>query len=250
VFGDGVPNRTAWWQTLWPLRPIPRFSIVALGALLASLLSAVPSRAAEPMQLVYRVSHPMVGDLGSYSCTVEHLGDGGSEILAREHIDARMLGIPVYRMDASDTERWQQNRLVSFSAVTTNANGRVEVTGEARGGRFVITSPHGTLTTVASVHPAEPCTADFLDSTILMRPDTGTLEAVRVSGGEPTSLSINGAIIPVRKYEIGGTTRYTVWLASNNLPVKFVIDDNSGKATFTLAKCVSCDPPMPLPGTR
>jgi len=41
-----------------------------------------------------------------------------------------------------------------------------------------------------------------------------------------------------------------VWLDSRNLPVRFVIDDSAGQATFTLAKCISCDTQISRLGTE
>ena len=52
---------------------------------------------------------------------------------------------------------------------------------------------------------------------------------------------IDSAPVAAHKYELNGRTRYTVWLDSRNLPVKFAINDSSGQAIFTLAKCISCD---------
>ena len=224
-------------------RRLGTWLIAGIAALLAGALFPLSSQAARPLQLVYRLSHPIVGNLGSYTCTVRPLANGGSEVSAREHIDARMLGIPVYRMDASDTELWQGNQLVSFTSVTEKANDRVEVKGEAQGSRFVITLPQGTLTTAASVHPAGPCAPDFLRSTTILRPDTEGLEKVRVSGGAMTSVTVGGAPVAARKFVLDGEkTRYTVWLDARNVPVMFVIDDSTGQATFTLAQCVSCGP--------
>lgn len=220
---------------------ITRVIILAVGVVLGGALAIGPARAAVPLQLVYRISHSVVGDIGSYTCTVEPLANGGTQVQTREHINVRVLGLPLYSMEATDTERWRGNRLISFDAVSEKANGRVEVKGEAQGTRFVITSPQGTLTAAATVHPADPCTGNFLQSTTVLRPDTGELEDVRVSGGEATSLIMDGTPVPVRKYNLDGKTRYTVWLDLRNLPVMFVIDDNTGRATFTLAKCVACD---------
>ncbi len=212
--------------------------------------SAAPARAAAPLQLFYRVSHSVVGDVGWYSCTVEPLAGGATEVNAREHIDVRMLGIPVYHLDASNTERWAGNRLISFHAMSDKADGRIEISGEAKGDHFIVTSPQGTLTTAATVHPAEPCAANFLQSTTVLRADTGNLEEVRVSGGAPDTLTIAGTPTPVRKYVIDGRTRYTVWVDSRNLPVMFVIDDDTGEATFTLARCVSCNPQISRLGSE
>ncbi len=217
-------------------------------ASLGSMLAAVCSAAAAPLQLVYRVSHPVVGELGSYTCTVQQLGNGGSEVRSREHIDARMFGVAVYRMDATGTERWQGSRLMTFDGVTEVTNGRIEIKGEAQGNHFVFTSPQGTFTTAANVHPAGPCAPDFIKSTTILRPDTGTLEQVRVSGGAPGTTVIGGTPIATRKYVLDGKTRYTVWLDSRNVPVMFVIGDSTGQATFTLAKCVSCDLALPRLG--
>jgi hypothetical protein len=212
-----------------------------IAAVLTSAVFLPSAPASVPLQLVYRVSHPVVGDLGSYTCTALPLAGGGSEVRSREHIDARLLGIPLYRMDAADTERWQGNRLLSFDGVTQQAGSRIEVRGAAQGDHFVITSPQGTWTTAATVHPAEPCVPDFLQSTTILRPDTGSVEEVRVSGGAMTTVIVGGAPVAARKYVLDGKTRYTVWLDARNVPVMFVIDDSTGKATFTLERCVSCD---------
>jgi hypothetical protein len=207
---------------------------------LVSAIAADWARAAPPLQLVYRISHSVVGDIGSYTCTVEPLVDGAVQVQVRELINVKMLGLPLYSMAAAETERWQGSRLVSFDAVSDKPNGRVEVKGEARGDRFVITSPRGRLTATATVHPAEPCARDFLQSTMVLRPDTGDLEEVQVTGGDAASLIIDGAPVPVRKYNLDGIARYTVWLDARNLPIMFVIHDSTGEATFTLTKCISC----------
>ena len=96
------------------------------------------------------------------------------------------------------------------------------------------------MTAAATVHPAERCAANFLRSTAILRPDTSDLEQVLISGGEPTSVTIDGAPVPVRKYVVNGKTRYTVWLDQRNVAVMYVVDDSAGQTTFTLAKCISC----------
>jgi hypothetical protein len=221
----------------------------AMRRLLFAAIVAAPvgisysaSAAAIPMQLVYRVSHSALGELGSYVYAVEPLGSDATRVLSQEHIEVRMFGMPVYREDASGTERWQGNRLVSFDGITQKTGGLVEVTGRAQGDGFVITSPQGIVTAPATVHPADPCAANFLTSTTILRPDTGGLEQVHVSEGNSTSVSINGRTVPVREYVVDGRTRYTVWLGPHNLPVMFVVDDDAGQATFTLANCSPCDP--------
>jgi hypothetical protein len=74
----------------------------------------------------------------------------------------------------------------------------------------------------------------------MMRVDTGRVEPVRVSGGEPTAVTVGFHTVAARKYEIEGSTKYTVWLDGRGVPVKFVADYNSGQVTFTLDKCIRC----------
>ncbi len=237
------PTGRARWAS-WSCKRL----LFAVAGLVAGAGITGSAHAALPLQLVYRVSHALAGDVGSYTCTVQPLGNGASEVRSREVINAKMFGIPVYHMEAADTERWQGNRLVSFYGVTEKAGTRTEIRGEAQGDRFVITSPQGMIIAAANVHPAQPCASDFLGSTAILRPDTGGVEQVRLSGGAPASVIIAGAPIATRKYLLDGKTRYTVWLDSRNLPVRFAIDDNTGQAIFTLAKCNPCNTPHPRLG--
>jgi hypothetical protein len=216
---------------------------------LAGALVASTAVAETPAQFVYRVSHSIFGDIGSYSNTVEPSRDGIT-VQTRAHFEVSMLGVRMYREDAARTERWQGNRLVSFHGVTDKGDGPVEVKGEARGNGFVISSSQGTITAPASVHPANPWSANFLGSNTMMRPDSGRVEQVRIGSGQETTVQIDGATIPAVKFEVDGSTKYTVWLDGRGVPVKFVADDDTGKVTFILARCISCGPGLTQMGTR
>ena len=194
-------------------------------------------------QFVYRVNHSVFGDIGTYANTVESSRDGIT-VKTRAHFEVKMLGVRMHREDAERTEHWQGNRLVSFHSVTDKGDGPMEVNGEARGNSFVITSPQGTITAPWSVHPANPWSSNFLHSNTMMRPDSGKLEQVRIGSGQETAVKIDNATIPAVKYEIDGSTKYTVWLDSRGVPVEFVVNDDTGKVTFTLAKCTGCNPEL------
>ncbi len=212
----------------------------AIGAVLSLIaVFVIPAAAATPLQLTYRVTHSRYGDIGSYINTVEP-ANGGTTVLTRAHFEVKMLGIKLYNEDAQRTERWQGNRLISFNGVTNKGSQSTVVRGEARGNSFVINSPQGTITAPATVHPANPWSANFLASSTMMRPDSGKIERVRVSGGQETVVDIDGRPVRAQKYEITGDTSYAVWLDRQGVPVMFVVDDDSGKVTFTLANCVSC----------
>jgi hypothetical protein len=222
--------------------PFAAFVGVFAGDMAASI-------AETPAQFVYRVSHSAFGEIGTYTNTVQPSRDGVT-VQTQAHFEVSMLGVRMYREEAKRTEQWQGNRLVSFHGVTDKGSGPVEVNGEARGNGFVITSAQGTVTAPASVRPANPWSANFLGSNSMMRPDSGRLEQVRVGSGQDTTVKIDGAVIPAVKFEINGSTRYTVWLDVRGVPVMFLVDDDTGKVTFTLAKCVHCGSELTQMGTR
>jgi hypothetical protein len=207
-----------------------------LGILSLGFLSAAE---AAPVQLSYRVTHSVFGDIGTYTNTIEPSASG-TTVQTRAHFQVKMLGVNMYHEDAQRTEHWQGNRLISFNGVTSKGSGSMVVRGEARGNTFVINSPQGTITAPAWVRPANPWSPNFLSSNTMMRPDDGRIERVRISGAEPTVIDIDGKPVRVQKYEVDGATRYDVWLDSQGVPVKFAVDDNSGKVTFTLASCTGC----------
>jgi len=219
--------------------PLAWLAVLLIGAFAGSV-TADPAVAQSSAQLVYRVNHSVFGDIGTYTNTVEPSRDG-TTVKTRAHFEAKMLGVRLHREDAERTEHWQGNRLVSFHSVTDKGDGPEVVNGVARGNSFVITSPQGTFTAPATVHPANPWSANFLRSNTMMRPDNGKIEQVRIGGGQETAVKIEGATIPAVKYDIDGATKYTVWLDPRGVPVKFWADDDTGKVTFTLAKCVGCN---------
>ena len=223
------------------LRQVGMSGFAAVAAVLSLIAVVVtPAVAATPVQLTYRVTHSVYGNIGSYINTVEP-ANGGTTVLTRAHFEVKMLGIKLYNEDAQRTERWQGNRLISFNGVTSKGDQSMVVKGEARGNSFVINSPEGTITAPASVHPANPWSPNFLSSNTMMRPDSGRIERVRVSGAQEAVITIDGRSVRTKKYEVEGDSRYTVWLDGHGVPVMFVVDDNSGKVTFTLANCISCD---------
>jgi hypothetical protein len=210
---------------------------VGMAALIA--MSGSPARAAGAEQLSYKITHAMFGDIGTYSNTIEPHGDA-TTVVTRSHIRVKVLGMNVYHEDAQRTEEWRDGRLVSFRSDTRKGDGTMEVSGVARGNQFLISTSQGTVAAPATVHPANPWSANFIASSMMMRPDTGKLEPVSVSGGSAASVKLSDATIPARRYDVNGQTRYSVWLDGRGVPLKFVVDDDSGKVTFTLTSCSNC----------
>jgi len=186
-------------------------------------------------QLRYTVYHSIFGNIGTYTNDVQRSGDT-TIVRTTAHFVVRVLGIAVRRENDQRVERWLDGRLVSFVGVTRKNADATELRGEAEGNEFVINSPLGTVIAPASVQPANPWSARCLRSTIMMRVDDGEIEKVRVTGGSVDDIVLDGRVIPTRMYDIEGKTRYRLWFDRHNVPVKFVVDDSTGKITFTLMR--------------
>src|SRR5487761_1819551 len=215
------------------------FSIAILAGFLVAGAVA-PARAEVPLKLTYDVSHSMFGHIGTYTNTILPT-TGGTTVETRTHFLVKLLGLRVYQEQAQRTEEWQGNRLVAFQSVT-DKNGKqpLVVKGVARGNAFVITSPDGTIKAPANVRPANPWSAVFLGSHTMMRPRPGALDRVHVIPRGPATVMVNGQPVPTQSYEVDGDQKYIVYLDGRGVPVKFIIDDSSGKVTFKLIKCGGC----------
>jgi hypothetical protein len=73
---------------------------------------------------------------------------------------------------------------------------------------------------------------------MVLMPDTGAVTRVHTSGGEQTSMTIGGASVPVRRYQINSADgeQYEVWMDDQRTPVMFNIADRDGTTTFTLIR--------------
>jgi len=218
-------------------RSVIGFALVAILGILANAMSytAAPAASTATEQLRYRVRHSVFGNIGTYTNTVQSVGDI-TTVQTSAHFLVKMLGVGLHREDAERTERWQGDRLISFIGTTKKNDDTIEVKGEASGNNFVISSPLGTVTAPATVQPANPWSAKCLSSTTMMRVDNGKIERVRISGGSEATVAINGAAVPARQYQVDGTTRYKIWIDQNGTPLMFAVDDDSGEVTFTLER--------------
>lgn len=216
------------------------FVRLAGAAALAALTAAAPAASAVAAeQLSYKISHGVFGEIGTYSNTVQPSGDT-TTVQTHSNIHVKVMGVDMYREEAQRTEQWQGNRLVSFHGVTHKGNGTTEIKGTAHGNSFVINTPEGTITAPATVHPANPWSANFIGSNTMMRPDNGKLEQVSVSSAGQSPVTLNNATIPARRYDVNGKTRYSVWLDARGIPLKFVVQEETGTVTFTLTHCTNC----------
>lgn len=211
-------------------------SLALVGALLVGASGGSAAAIADsPRELVYDVKHSVFGDIGSYTNLIETSG-AIITIKTAAHFLVKALGVGLHREDAQRVEQWQGDRLLYFHGVTVKNGDTTEIKGQANGNNFVIDSPLGTITAPASIKPANPWSKRSIDSTTMMRVDTGKVEQVKVSGGTETNVSVDGASTTAREYDITGSTKYKIWFDQHDIPVMFVVDDDSGEVTFTLKK--------------
>jgi hypothetical protein len=221
-----------------PLRPASQWALplATVGVLLVGASGGSPPAMAEsPHELVYNVKHSVFGDIGTYSNLIEKSG-ATTTIKTTAHFLVTALGVGLHREDAQRVEQFLGDRLTFFHGVTVKNGETTEIKGQASGNNFVIDGPSGQVTVPASVKPANPWSTASIESSEMMRVDTGKVEKVSVSGGGQTNVNIDGASTPVREYDITGATKYKVYIDSHDTPVMFVVDDESGQVTFTLKK--------------
>jgi hypothetical protein len=211
-------------------------SLALAGVLLVGISGGAARAMAEPPhELVYNVKHSVFGEIGTYTNQIETTGTT-TTIKTTAHFLVKALGVGVHREDAQRVEQFQGDRLIFFHGVTVKNGDTVEVQGKADGNNFVINSPLGTVTAPASVKPANPWSARSIESTEMMRVDNGKVEKVTVTGGGETNVMVDGASTPAKEYDITGATKYKVWIDNHDVPVMFMVDDDSGQVTFTLKK--------------
>jgi hypothetical protein len=211
-------------------------ALAAMTWLLAGGLAHAGTTApADSHEFLYLVHHSLYGDIGTYSNKIEKQGDT-TIVRTEAHLKVSVLGISLHNEDSARTERWQAGRLMSFHGVTNKNGHELELTGQAEGNSFVISSPQGTVTAPATVHPANPWSANFLATRMMMRVDTGEVVPVHISDGVDVVVKIDGEPVAAREYQVDGVEKYKVWLDDHNVPVMFDVHDGSGVVTFILTK--------------
>ena len=203
------------------------------GAVVLGALSLPGAAQAAPQAYEYRVLHQTYGDIGIYRNVVDQIGDD-TEVRSELRVAVRILGITVFRQEASRIEHWHHDRLVSFDGVTVTNGTRLPVDGEAREGGFAVTTPAGTVLAPASVHPSNPWSAMVLRSDVVMSTRSGKVFKVAVSGGEVQPITLAGADLRLHQYEIVGDKHDFVWLDDDGLPVAFRTQENGAAVDFVL----------------
>lgn len=205
------------------------------GTLLASSADAATPALAQ--KLIYTVHHSRYGAIGTYTNTVLRNGDDVT-VSTQIKIAVSILGVTLFRQDASRQEHWKGDRLISFHGLTTTNGRPTELDGAADGDRFVMKTPEGEITAPADVRLANPWSPAILGSNAMFTPDRGRLDEVQVKGGEPVLLALGRKQVRAKKYDVfvlDGRKKYEVYIDDQGTTVQFVLFNMDGTSvTFSM----------------
>lgn len=143
--------------------------------------------------------------------------DGVRQVQSEAKFDYRILFIPAYRYEHSNSERWLDNCLVGFEA-QTNANGkRLQVSGERSRGAFRVNNGDAPQKLPECVMSFAYWNADFLNEPRLLNPQTGEYVEVSVEQVADEILEVRGEAIPAKRFRL---TAYemdlTIWYSGDD----------------------------------
>jgi len=212
-----------------------------LHAALTTCVLAMGSASAIAFEqrFTYRINMAPYGDIGVYNSAVDKVGETRT-ITTEAHVKVSLLGITVYRQDISRVERQVGNKLVYFHGITVENGNSFELDGRVEGDHFRLTAPSGSVNVPTTIRTSDPWSAGFSKGdNIIFMTDTGAVTRVVTTGGEQTSVAIDGALLRVHRYQVDtadGRERYQVWIDDYQIPVMFSRVDSDGTVTFTLTK--------------
>ena len=184
----------------------------------------------------YAVEHPFYGDIGTFTNAVDD-ADGVTRMDSQLRVEISVLGIVVFQQDADRSEVWRGDRLVSFRSVSHKNGERLEVSGEATEKGFVVTSPSGKILAPANVAPSDPWAVKGLGTAVMVSTESGAVKNVDVSGGEASTVSVQGQPTPVRHFHVQTdmrTDEWEVWLDEHGVPIKFRSLESGALIDFVL----------------
>jgi hypothetical protein len=212
---------------------------IGAGLLSIALVPGV-SRAA-PATYRYTISSRQFGAIGTYVRSADTV-DGLQRAQSKLRIVVRVLGIPVYREQADESEAWQAGRLVSFESRSTINTKTMLVHGELRDGRLEVTNPKGVKFAPPGTVAADPWSSRQLGPATVVTIKTGEILKVDVTGGESERLVVNGVPTLTRHYHVSTAAQpdwWQIWLDSHDVPVKFRSEEHGRTVDFALMGAAS-----------
>jgi hypothetical protein len=218
-----------------------------LAASIACGLVSLAAVDAAPQTFTYAVSHPRYGAIGIYVHTMDE-GDGITRAQSRLRVAVKILGLVVYRQSADQTEIWQGPWLKSFQSTTITNGRKLEVSGMASSGRFLVTTPSGVAAAPTNIVASDPWSPNRIGPGTVVSTRTGRIDPMMVTGGETDSVMLHGVLATARHFHINTPdqpNKWEVWLGPRDVPLKFRSLEHGGAIDFTL---ISGPEPTPTRG--
>jgi hypothetical protein len=212
------------------MRPGALFLTLAIGA-----VAQIGPLSAQPQVFEYRVEHPVYGEIGTYTNTVDDAG-GRVDVHSRLRVAVRLLGVTVYRQEADSDEHWENGRLIDFHSATTTNGTRSEVSGAAHEESFVITRPTGMVLAPVNIYPSNPWSTNILGADMIMSTKSGKLFNVRLGKTEEKLVAVGGRPAWLREYQVIGEKRQVLWLDEEGTPVGFRTEEDGTAIDFVLIR--------------
>lgn len=185
-----------------------------------ALFLYVPTAVASTQVLEYNVVHPWLGKIGTFVNSIVRRGVDVT-VTSSLRVVANLLGVTAHREYADRVEVWHGGHLIGFNGVTTINGKPFSIRGQLAGNHFIINSPDGTIMAPADVHPNNPWSCNFVNSTSVFAVNTGTVEPTRVTGGQLAPVEIGGRWVWARNYRVeSALSDAHVWLDQTCVPVR------------------------------
>jgi hypothetical protein len=173
-------------------------SLLALFAL--ALSSPTPALASEADRLEFKV-YLNDKEVGKHHYTITE-ADGVQRVQSDANFTYKILFIPAYRYEHSNSEQWVDNCLLEFEA-RTNANGKdIQTSGELGESGFTVRNAAGRVELPECIMSFAYWNPGFLEQSRLLNPQTGEYVDVSVEQLEQEVLDVRGELIPALKYRL------------------------------------------------
>ena len=183
----------------------------------------------------YSVNHPTHGDIGTYTNTIEQIGDE-TTVLNEVRVRVKVLVVVAYDHTGDSKELWREGRLVSIDSVNRENGKESVVKGHAQGGKFIVETPKGRVEAPGSVVPNNPWSMNILKAKLLLGTSTGNLYNVTASSGEEQTIKLGDRSVKTQYYKVSGDADYEIWFDDKGVPVKFTESTKDGVIAFRLTQ--------------
>ena len=195
-----------------------RIAVLVMIAL-AGLVVAAQARSGESAELVGRWDFNVyLNDkkVGKHLFEVTEI-DGMKRVQSEANFKYKILFIPAYRYEHTNSERWADNCLVRFEA-RTNANGKqMQARGQRDGTGFKVAGKNGLVELPECVMTFAYWNPKFLEQPKLLNPQSGEYLDVDVEPLERATLEVRGREVAANGFRVtADKLKLTVWYSDDD----------------------------------